>query len=316
MEFNVGKKAVAMSDQPESPAAKTGNPLLGYAEVGLFALVSLTSLSIGIADFSGILGHTFLEPRIAAMGLVVNGLIAGYLVVERRSSFARMQESAQELNEAIRSIGSRLVSLDQYAAQVGALFEGIAGDRFAELALLYGLRNYKVIVRKNEICGTADQTFELWADSLREANSFLAFNYVSPDEVWGTKGWAFNMAHTLQAARLQLGCTIKRVFVIDTKAEYQLIKPLMDAQVSSGITVKWTWKSEVQKNPTLQRYLKDIGTWDFVCVDNDLVYKVELDDKRHMRGCSLVRSREMSQKAMHVFRESIGAGHDPNQAPQ
>jgi hypothetical protein len=170
-------------------------------------------------------------------------------------------------------------------------------------------------VTKNEIRAGRDQVFDLWTESLREATTFLAFNYVSADEVWGTKGWAFKVAHAAQLARLHLGCTIKRVFVIDNPTEYAKIKDLMHVQETAGIEVKWIMKSEISNKRILEQYMREVGTWDFVVIDQDLLFRVDIDDNKQMTGCSLVRNRDLHEKALHVFREALQLGNVVKRTP-
>jgi hypothetical protein len=280
------------------------------AEQGGLALVAIASITIGLLDFLGFLDGTFLEERIGAMNLIIIGILAGYIIVERLGALQRLAESIRELNATSQKLPNRLAPLEQAASRISAIFEGLSSDRFSELKLLYGVRGYNNAVTKDQINAGKDQVFELWTDSLREATSFCAFNYVSPDEVWGTKGWAFNIAHSMQVARLQLGCTIKRVFVLDDAAEYNRMKELMVTQATAGMEVKWILRSEMTKEPLTVQYLQSLGTWDFVVVDNDLLFRVNIDDQRRMQSCSLARDRDLFQKAQHVFREALHMGHD------
>jgi hypothetical protein len=281
-----------------------------YLEQGLIAGVAVGSVSIAVLDFLGFLHQTFLEDRIGAMTLLIIGIVAGYLVLERRASLERLNESVRELNNSFHQFASKVEPLEKAASRMTLLFEGFEGERFSELRLLYGLRSYNSQVTKNEIRAGRDQVFDLWTESLREATTFLAFNYVSADEVWGTKGWAFKVAHAAQIARLHLGATIKRVFIIDSPDEYAKIKDLMHLQKEAGVEVKWILKTEISNKPILDQYIRELGTWDFVAIDQDLLFRVEIDGQRQMTGCTLVRNRDLHQKALHVFREALQSGHD------
>jgi hypothetical protein len=295
-------------------AEKHGNWIDYIEQVGL-ALIAIASVLIAALHFTGFLDTTFLGDRLGSMTLLVGGLIAGYLVVERRGSLERLHESDLELSTSLRDVGNKLRSLERIASRASVIFEGFGGDQFAELRLLYGLRGYNSNISTNEIRVGVAQTFDLWADALRDATSFLAFNYVSPDEVWGTRGWAFNMAHALQLARMHVGCSIKRVFVIDNTDEYYRLSNLMTAQQAAGMEIKWILKSEISNSTMILEYLKEIGTWDFIAIDTDLLLRVELDENRHMRGSSLTRNREIHRKAAHVFNEGIQMGRNPKDVP-
>ena len=266
-------------------------------------------------DFTGYLGETFFASRIAPMALVVNGLVAGYLVLERRSAFRSVHESSRTVIASMQDVVQRLQPLEASAARIGALFEGFEGDRFAEIRLIYGLRNLSTLTGNHEINASQAQVFDLWADGLREATTFFAFNYSSAEEVWGTKGWAFNMAHSLQLARVHGGCTIRRVFVIDTHAEYETLKALMLAQQGVGMQVRWLFMSQIRSNPVLSKLLEEIGSSDFVAIDKDMLFRVALDEKRRMQSGCLLRNREIHQKALRVFQEAFKMGSLPSRAP-
>ncbi len=291
-----------------------GKWALVIEQMGL-AITALGSISIGLLDTFGILGGTGLASKTGALTLIVSGLIAGYLVFERNVTLDRLSESLRELGTSLDDLSHRVAPLEKMASQIAIFVQGFQGDRFSELKLLYGLRSYNSNVSENEIRAGQDRTFDLWAESLHDATSFYAFNHVSPDEVWGTKGWAFNVAQSAQLARLQLGCSIKGVFVIDDANEYHRLKDLMTAQAIAGMEVKWALKSDLSKLPLIAQYTRELGTWDFVVIDNDLLFRVLLDDSRHMTSCCLTRSRGLHDKALHLFREALSAGHSFKEAP-
>ena len=293
-----------------APESRSLRKWTAYLEQGLIAGVAIGSISIAVLDFLGFLHQTFLEDRIGAMTLLIIGIVAGYLVLERRASLERLNESVRQLNNSFHQFASKVEPLEKAASRMTLLFEGFEGERFSELRLLYGLRSYNSQVTRNEIRVGRDQVFDLWTESLREATTFLAFNYVSADEVWGTKGWAFKVAHAAQISRLHLGATIKRVFIIDSPDEYAKIKDLMHLQKEAGVEVKWILKTEISGKPILDQYIRELGTWDFVAIDQDLLFRVEIDGQRQMTGCTLVRNRDLHQKALHVFREALQSGHD------
>lgn len=291
------------------------NPLRRLAEDFLLILVAVVSISLGALRIIGLFQLPIITDQLENITLSVVGLVAGYLVLERRRVFEQLGDTVDRLGESNRQLSASLHQVEREAVRTNAFFDGLVGDRFAELKLLYGIRAHSVAVRDNMINGTADQAYQMWADALQEATSFLAFNYASPDEVWGTKGWALNVAHALQVSRISLGATIKRVFVIDDACEYDKIRNVMKAQETDGIQVRWLLKTEVLAQAQAIGYLKEIGTWDLVLVDTDLLYLVYLDDNRHIKGCSLIRDSNMHSKLLHMFREFFESAHDPSVSP-
>lgn len=288
-------------------------------EHAILGVVASISILIGVLHSFGVLESEFLHERLPSITLAVVGLMAAYMIVERRGWVERLDLTLKELALSDERISQRLDSIDEAAVKVVAGLDGLSGDRFAELKLVYGLRSYSTVLSRNEIKGTADQVFDLWADSLREASTFWAFNYVNPDEVWATKGWAFNVAHALQVARVRLGCVIKRVFIIDSIDEHDTLEELMSRQSDSGIEVKWVLKAELAKEPLIGQYVRDVGTWDFVVIDSELLFRVQLDELRRIKGCSLLRDRELCRKASYAFNEAFhvatAVGAPPGRSP-
>jgi hypothetical protein len=271
-------------------------------------LVAGASILVGVLDFSGLLSGTLFANRVGSMTLVILGLVAGYLVLERRETVRKIARNIDELSE-------RMGALESSAAQTAAFLAGFSGDRFSELKLVYGIRSLTSRISSGEVRADREHVFNMWSDLLREATTFFAFNYVSADEVWGTEGFAFNVAHAQQIARLKQGCSIKRVFVIDTEAEYEKLLPLMKSQLEAGMDVRWVLKKKLENRPMLTGYLHALGTWDFVCVDNEMVYRVYLDENRGMTSCATSRDREAFRKAMFVFTEGFQSAQAPEQRP-
>ena len=292
----------------EPQKKERGAGLVAFLEQAALVVVALASIAVGILHFTGILDHTRFADRLGSMTLVVLGLMAGYLVLERNGELRRHRSAIGEVSERVKV-------LQDAASQAASFFAGFTGDRFSELKLIYGMRSYSSRISNNEIRADREEVFSMWTDMLREASSFLAFNYVTSDEVWGTEGFAFNVAHALQIARIKLGCSIKRIFVIDTLDEYTKLRALMHAQSEAGIDVKWILKSELTNRPIVLEYLSDLGTWDFVSVDNEMLFCVDLDERRRMKGCWVSRSRERHRKAMHVFLEAHRSGHSKDDVP-
>lgn len=272
----------------------------------VLGILATLSILIGALDFSGLLDRTEFSSHIPAMTLILVGLIALHSIAERRGSL-------QYLRNELQTLSVEVAALSGVSNQMASFAAGFQGDRFSELKLIYGVRGYASHISESDVTAERGQVFNLWSDVLREANSFLAFNYVSPDEVWGTRGWANNVAHALQASRIELGCTIRRIFVVDSEAELNRMRSLMKLQEEVGIETKWILKVDVQHQPVLSRLISEIGTWDFVLVDGELLYRVFLDANRLMSGCSVSKSRDLQKKALHVFSEAFAMGRTVHQ---
>lgn len=271
-------------------------------EILSLIIVSILSIIIGILDMFGLFDNTFLKEKIISIILVLCGIIAGNLFIERRGILKSIRTSLDTFNNMVDIKGVLEKNL--------AFFEGFKGNRFSELKLIYGLRKYSNTITENKIFCSKDQVFTMWSDVLMEANSFYAFNYSSPTEVWGTKGWAFNIAQALQNARIKQGCIIKRIFIVDTVQELEKLRGLLQIQKDSNIEVRWILKENLTNDKLFTDYLKEIGSSDFIAVDNDLTYVIFIDEERSIDGSLLVQSREINNKAMFVFNEAFHSGQE------
>jgi hypothetical protein len=89
----------------------------------------------------------------------------------------------------------------------------------------------------------------------------------------------------------------------------------MSEQAKIGIAVKWVLKTDLEREPLVREYVVAIGSWDFVVIDNDLIFRVEMDEHRRIKGCSLLRDRDLSRKATHTFNEALHMAKDVSSDP-
>lgn len=287
------------------------------SEVILGATLSLACVAVAAADFIGILGE--FETRIPTLTLLLLGTVAAYLVVERRSRLARFDENLEtktaELQRALDVIRDGFAEIDARSTHIDAFFgAAVSNDRFSNLKLIYGSRAFASVIKGLSISVGREYIFQLWQDCISTADTVAAFNYVKAEEVW-TTGWSFTIAQGVQAGRIASGATIRRVFVVDSQSEAAALVPLMEQQTAIGVDVRWILRSAIECRPFLMRYLDELGTWDLIALDEDLVFRVALDDDRSMNGCSLTRDSSLNSKVKHLFNEAYQFGSKRSDIP-
>lgn len=280
------------------------NNLFNIIEILSLATISFVSTVVGIFDFLGLLDNTFLKDRIPSLILVLCGILSGYFVIERRGILNKIRSSLNALKNSEEKL-----EIKSILEKNNSFFEGLKGNRFAELKLIYGLRKFSTIVNENQIICSKDQVFTMWNDVIAESNTFYAHNYASPAEVWGTKGWAFNIAQSVQSAKIAQGCIIKRLFILDSMDEYNQLKGLMELQKMAGIEVRWVLRKELNNQKLFKDFISEIGSQDFILADKDLVFIIFLNDNRMIDHSILCRSVELHKKAMVVFNEDFMSGN-------
>ncbi len=267
-------------------------------------VAALVCVIIAVADLAGVSSWSPVLDRTPTITMLAIGLMSMYLLIERQTIIRRSAEQTRALSNKIRDLNEKL-------ANATSFFEALDGERFSEIKFVYGMREYAAAISTDEIAIGSDRTFELWADSLRESSRFLAFNYVDSAQVWATKGWALEIANSLQLSQLKKGCLIRRVFILDDEVEREALKEVMKAQSELGIDVRWAFASELKGVSSIQSAIKEIGTWDFVAIDNDLVFSVDLNRARRMTGARLKKSQKLHDEAERCFLEAYGMGITP-----
>jgi hypothetical protein len=93
-----------MSEQHE-----TSNPVwVRHIDIFLLALMAILSVVVSAADFLGILdGQSWLATRLPTLTLLVAGVVAGYLAVERRTQLAKLESVSREGFEQLQTAVER-----------------------------------------------------------------------------------------------------------------------------------------------------------------------------------------------------------------
>lgn len=256
-------------------------------------VISGLCIFVSFAHFFGVLeSFPFLSERIPTLSLLLLGVIAVYLTLERRGML------------------QRIVTLENSNLQVNAFFGVLLeSDRFAEIALKYGLRGTgnKIIPGKVVKVGPS-QALELWRDYMWASEQWLGISYTKPNQSW-YGGYGGAIAQGIQRERVSAGGTIRRVFVVDDDNEYEQLKQLMIKQEDAGIAVRWIKKDELEQNPYISENVDALQTLDLAVIDNSWVFKTNRNrESRRLEGAEAIKDQVIVEKARFVFDVAFGTG--------
>lgn len=287
--------------KPNERDETLGNRAVTILERIPLLVAAIVCIAIAAIDLAGFTSWSPITDRIPTLTLLAVGLVSAYLLIERQTIIRKVSSQTNKISNDVRKLSEQVSTSTSF-------FDALNGDRFSEVKFIYGMREYGSVISATSVTTGSERTFELWTDSLREARKFFAFNYVSSAQVWATKGWALEIANSLQLSRLKHGCIIRRVFIVDDDVELDALKDVMAAQLELGIDVRWVKISDLKKTPTITTAVKEIGSWDFVAIDNELVFSVDLDRGRKMQGATLQKSPSLNALAERCFMEAYGMG--------
>lgn len=148
------------------------NEKLEQAGIWLVAIVSLT---IATLDLIGLLGAMpWLSERVPTITLLVLGIIAGYLGLERRNKL-------DEINKEIAKLNQHNAELERRFSQVNAFIDAFRKkDHFSEISLIYQLRQQGRLTSEYSFVVEDNQVLNLWRDSIAGARRWLAITLYHP----------------------------------------------------------------------------------------------------------------------------------------
>jgi len=262
--------------------------------------LAILSVVISIVDFLGIVD--WFNSAIPSISLLMLGTIAGYLILERRNALSKIE--------------SKLVDLERRYLRIDSFFSVIQnGDRFSEIALVYGLRDLSTAVSYNRIDVGRNNILEFWKDCISGCGQWFSLSYSNEGITWDT-GWGDTISDAIQLERIRLGSTIRRIFLLENDNEYLLLLEKMKKQESIGIDVKWVTKQELMKNPLVKEYFSYFDTWSLVIVDDSWVFTGKTDKNKDVIGHSAIRDHDVLKKAKYVFEQAQIKAKNLEQTPE
>jgi hypothetical protein len=176
-------------------------------------------------------------------------------------------------------------------------------DALSELRFLYGLRAGSRL-GADVVRVPKAETRDFWRDCVARASSrWFVSTYAGPDETWEL-GWASAISRSIQRERIDAGCQIDRIFVVDSEEEHLKLLEVMKQQAEIGIKVRWLLKSTLLESSVAKDALEALGTLDVALVDDRWVYRTELDPARHLLGASITDNQSALAQARSLLTEA------------
>lgn len=190
---------------------------------------------------------------------------------------------------------------DQYQRIASAMDALKHADAFADLLLLYGLRQ-RGWLDEETVYVDRDGVLNFWRDCIgRAKNRWSVVTYVAADETWRL-AWK-KVALAIQKERIMTGCEIERVFLVDSEEEWNSLNDVVAAQIDAGIRVSWVLASAVNAHVVAAEASERLGTYDVAIADDAWVYKTYLSKKRSLRGACASRDLAEVDLARTFIRE-------------
>lgn len=196
-----------------------------------------------------------------------------------------------------------LNKLDEKATSILSIAKSLrTGDEVSELKLLYGLR-YINNLKEDSIAirGDGALVFDFWHNCMaRTKNKWQALSYAKGP--W-TLGWA-KQSLLIQEERIRSGCSLERIFVLDSLQETKEMMAAIQAQNATNIKVGWILREELLRESIAKDAHDEIGSLDFAVIDGRWLYITDLDDQRRLTGARATAQSESVNLASLLFTEA------------
>lgn len=203
---------------------------------------------------------------------------------------ARLRQQSNQTHAAVMLI-------DTYVRGLSAT------DALSELRFLYGLRAGSRLGARAVRVPKAE-TLSFWRDCIaRASNRWWVITYAGADETWAL-GWASAVSRGVQRERIEAGCQIDRIFIVDSEAERDALAEVMQQQAEIGIKVRWLLKSRLLEHSAVADAARNLGTLDVALVDDRWVSRTELDSDRHILGASITDDPGLVAQARFLLTEA------------
>jgi hypothetical protein len=305
----------------------------------LVTFVALSGLLIAFLDTFGLLSG-FVN-AINNLPLILLSLIAIELVWERFETLNRVDKFLNKVEEEdtklteikivmdrvkgfidnldnisyiekLTSVHSAFVNFEKRFSQVNAFFYVLErNEKFQYLALKYGLRRLTRIIDEETVqVRDYSETLETWRECILESKEWLASSYAK--NAWGMgDGFSDKISFDYQRLRIETEGEICRVFIVDSKEEFEKLNTVMKKQADIGVSVKWVMREDLEKLPHVKRAQKELGTWDVALVDRQKwTFIFDLDEDNNINGCTISMRQQNVDNARTIFQEAWGAGKD------
>lgn len=131
-------------------------------------------------------------------------------------------------------------------------------------------------------------TDRIWLDILwNTTKRYWATSYSHPSEVWHTK-----LSHAvlaIQSTKIKVqNVDIRRVYLIDSAQELVELEKELQAQIETGVKIKYMYKSQIEAEPLLASKLAKFDSVDFGLSDSIIIWFLHLNRDRKIRSGQVI----------------------------
>jgi len=208
-------------------------------------------------------------------------------------------------SEKLSNIDQFIFELKEKRTELSSCYNKV--QSYPELISYYQLVKQTGYLNKNLFRVSESFVIDFWKDCiLRTNNIWNAIAYTRGEETW-ERGFKDKLIKIAQIERILSGCSIQRIFLIDSDEEYNKILPVSEEQERIGISVT-ILKKEQLLNINFKNYFKItpyqyIQKNDFAIVDQEWVFKIELDENRNYKSASITNDLNEYNFASEILYE-------------
>jgi hypothetical protein len=238
----------------------------------------LTGIGVGYVNFELVSEQTAFR--------VTSSIIIGLLTSLLFKSLIESYQNESRINE-VKSTYLKILS-------------GLS-EKAQDMSNLIALLRYGTTIFPKE------KAVKVWLDLLWLASSrYWSTNYI--DELWDST--ISELALAIQTAKVRVeNVDMRRVFIINDENEFGNLKPVMKAQKTAGIHVRYIFKDELEKEEYIWKQLNKLGTYDISLINSEIVFQVLLDKDRKILSERVDVDHKRCGELEEVYRMIFDVAH-------
>jgi hypothetical protein len=147
-----------------------------------------------------------------------------------------------------------------------------------------------------------DRTAKAWLDLLWRCSSrYWGTVYTAPEEVVETS--LFELGHSVLGAKVRVDqVDARRIFIIEETDELNRMRARLEAQMASGIQIRWIEKAQVEAHPYLREQINAWSTFDITVLDSRVIWLLHLDGNRRIESGTLEIDTDKARRFEETYR--------------
>src|SRR4030095_1258840 len=190
---------------------------------------------------------------------------------------------------------------NELASRVNYLTEKVS-DRLMQITDIAGILKY------GNMQVPVGKVTDVWLERIwLTRHRYWGVLYTAPIEVTITA--VFNLGLAVMAAKVRVEqVDVKRIFLHETKEDFEDSKNAMQACIENGIQVRYLFREQIRLHPLLAERASHLPSFDFTIYDSQIVWLLILDKNRHIQNGELIFDEKMNEHYSEVFRLMWDAG--------